>query len=56
MASDDLDSDGELDELLLQFLPGLRAFVRLRTGPMIRARESSRDLVQPADALDDLSG
>lgn len=35
-----------LDSLLVHYLPGLRAFVRLRTGPMIRARESSSDLVQ----------
>lgn len=32
--------------LLAEHLPGLRAFVRLRAGAMIRARESSSDLVQ----------
>ena len=35
-----------LDHLLRRHLPGLRAFVRLRTGPAIRARESSSDVVQ----------
>ena len=34
-------------ELLLQrHLPGLRAFIRLRAGPMIRKRESESDLAQ----------
>ncbi len=35
-----------LDMLLTRHLPGLRAFVRLRMGKMIRAREASCDLVQ----------
>ena len=35
-----------VDALLVRFLPGLRAYVRLRAGPMIRARESASDLVQ----------
>ncbi len=35
-----------LGTLLEHFLPELRAFVRLRVGPMIRARESESDLVQ----------
>lgn len=35
-----------LEALLDQYLPGLRAFVRLRAGPMLRARESNSDLVQ----------
>lgn len=35
-----------LDALLECYLPELRAFVRLRAGPMIRARESESDLVQ----------
>ena len=35
-----------LDLLLESYLPGLRAFVRLRAGPMVRARESESDLVQ----------
>src|SRR5882672_10317441 len=32
--------------LLERYLPGLNAFVRLRAGPLLRARESSSDLVQ----------
>ena len=32
--------------LLHQHLPGLRAYVRLRVGPALRARESASDLVQ----------
>src|SRR5687767_7489508 len=35
-----------LEELLVQYLPRLRAFVRLRAGPEIRAHEESSDLVQ----------
>lgn len=35
-----------IETLLEQYLPELRAFVRLRAGPMIRARESDSDLVQ----------
>jgi len=35
-----------VDRLLERHLPGLRAFVRLRSGPVLRARESSGDLVQ----------
>jgi RNA polymerase sigma-70 factor (ECF subfamily) len=35
-----------VDALLERFLPGLRAFVRLRAGAMIRAKESVSDLVQ----------
>jgi RNA polymerase sigma-70 factor, ECF subfamily len=35
-----------VDALLAQHLPGLRAYVRLRAGPMLRARESASDLVQ----------
>ncbi len=39
--------DRQAIELLLErHLPGLRAFVRLRVGPMLRGRESSSDLVQ----------
>ena len=34
--------------LLEQHLPALRAFVRLRMSPLLRARESSADLVQSA--------
>jgi RNA polymerase sigma-70 factor (ECF subfamily) len=35
-----------LDALLERYLPELRAFVRLRAGAVVRARESSSDLVQ----------
>lgn len=35
-----------LERLLELYLPELRAFVRLRTGPLVRARESSSDIVQ----------
>lgn len=35
-----------LERLLELYLPELRAFVRLRTGPVVRARESSSDIVQ----------
>jgi len=35
-----------VETLLQQHLPGLRAYVRLRAGPMLRARESASDLVQ----------
>jgi len=39
--------DGEaIDELLTRHLPGLRAFLRLRMGPELRARESVSDLAQ----------
>jgi RNA polymerase sigma factor (sigma-70 family) len=35
-----------VDELLQRYLPGLRAFIRLRAGPLVRARESSSDIAQ----------
>ncbi|MFO0985459.1 MAG: sigma-70 family RNA polymerase sigma factor [Planctomycetota bacterium] len=35
-----------VESLLTRFLPGLRAFIRLRTGKLLRARESASDLVQ----------
>ena len=35
-----------LESLLQRHLPGLRAYVRLRAGPLVRARESCSDLVQ----------
>ena len=35
-----------IEDLLVRHLPALRAFVRLRTGPDVRARESNSDLVQ----------
>lgn len=37
---------GAMQTLLEMHLDGLRAFVRLRTGPELRQRESSSDLVQ----------
>jgi len=37
---------GAMQTLLEMHLEGLRAFVRLRTGPELRQRESSSDLVQ----------
>jgi RNA polymerase sigma-70 factor (ECF subfamily) len=35
-----------LDQLLLQHLPRLRAFVRLRSNPIVRQHESCSDIVQ----------
>lgn len=35
-----------IDELLNRYLPGLRAFIRLRTGRLLRAKESASDLAQ----------
>lgn len=35
-----------IDELLRQHLPGLRAFIRLRAGPLVRRCESESDLAQ----------
>jgi RNA polymerase sigma-70 factor (subfamily 1) len=35
-----------VDELMHRYLPGLRAFIRLRAGPLVRARESSSDIAQ----------
>jgi|ETNmetMinimDraft_26_1059896.scaffolds.fasta_scaffold157447_1 RNA polymerase sigma-70 factor (ECF subfamily) len=45
-----------LDQLMREHLPGLRAFVRLRASPVIRAKESCSDLVQTVcrEALGDL--
>lgn len=45
-----------LDRLLALHLDPLRAFVRLRVGPMLRARESASDIVQSAcrDVLEQL--
>lgn len=37
-----------VEALLSRFLPGLRAFVRLRSGRLVRARESASDLAQSA--------
>lgn len=38
--------DQAVDELLARYLPGLKAFIRLRSGPLIRARETADDLAQ----------
>lgn len=35
-----------IEQLLQRYLPGLRAFIRLRSGPLVRARESADDLAQ----------
>jgi len=35
-----------LEELVLRHMPALRAYVRLRAGPELRAQESTSDLVQ----------
>ena len=45
-----------LDALLAQHLPGLRAYIRLRCGPALRARESASDIAQSAcrDVLENL--
>jgi RNA polymerase sigma-70 factor, ECF subfamily len=45
---------GALEDLLHHYLPQLRAFVRLRSDPLLRRRESSSDTVQ-AICLDILS-
>ena len=46
------------DELFEQHLAGLRAFVRLRLGALLRARESSTDIVHSVcrEALEDIGG
>lgn len=38
--------ENAVEALLRRYLPGLRAFIRLRSGPLVRARESSEDLAQ----------
>ncbi|MCA8976213.1 MAG: RNA polymerase sigma factor [Planctomycetes bacterium] len=46
-----------VDELLVDLLPGLQAFVSLRAGPQVLAREHSADLVQSVcrEVLENLS-
>ena len=46
------------DELFRRHLAGLRAFVRVRIGPLLRTKESSSDLVHSVcrEVLEDLSG
>lgn len=41
-----LPPDPEVERLVASYLPSLRAFVRLRMGPELRAREESCDIVQ----------
>ena len=49
MASVPSDRDpSDVERLLSEHLPGLRAFVRLRMGPVVRAREGESDVVQSA--------
>ncbi|MCB9898617.1 MAG: sigma-70 family RNA polymerase sigma factor [Planctomycetes bacterium] len=45
-----------LDALLERHLPGLRAYLRLRSGPVLRAKESCSDLAQSVcrDVLENL--
>ncbi|QDU66456.1 RNA polymerase sigma factor [Engelhardtia mirabilis] len=47
-----------IEALLLQHLARLRAFVRLKMGPVVRGRESSEDLVQSVcrEVLEGLDG
>jgi RNA polymerase sigma-70 factor (ECF subfamily) len=47
-----------MEALLARHLPGLRAYVRLRAGPKVRAQESCSDLVQSVcrDVLGNLNG
>lgn len=47
-----------VDTLLLHHLPGLHAFVRLRMAPLVRAKESSSDIVQSVcrELLEGLAG
>ena len=40
------DGLAPVDELLERHLPGLRAFVRLKAGALVRFRESESDIVQ----------
>lgn len=46
MTGDRKEPDPKVPELLERYLPRLRAFVRLRVDGVLRARESSSDLVQ----------
>src|SRR5262249_2787788 len=67
MADDSLDSlvqratqgdSAAVDELLVRHLPGLRAYVRLHSDPLLRERESCSDLVQSVcrRVLGDIAG
>jgi len=50
--------DSAVEELLVRNIPRLRAFVRLRCGPELRAKESASDLVQSMcrDVLQNMDG
>jgi RNA polymerase sigma factor (sigma-70 family) len=39
-------SEAALEELLVRHLPGLRRYVRLKTGALVRGREAESDIVQ----------
>jgi RNA polymerase sigma factor (sigma-70 family) len=47
-----------IEQLLVRHLPGLKAWLRLRMGPRLRARETPEDLVQSVarEVLGDLAG
>ena len=47
-AQGDGPDEASVEELLARHLPGLRAYVRLRAGPLVRAREAESDVVQSA--------
>lgn len=40
------DARASIESLLAEHLPRLRAFVRLKAGPVVRAREAESDIVQ----------
>ena len=46
MSSADHTPEPDVEALLREHLPGLRGFIRLRTGPFLRSLEESTDLVQ----------
>jgi len=45
-ASGGASGDLSVEALLAEHLPGLRAYVRLKAGPLVRAREGESDIVQ----------
>ena len=40
------DPEASVEELLARHLPALRAYVRLKAGPLVRSREGASDVVQ----------
>jgi RNA polymerase sigma-70 factor (ECF subfamily) len=46
MTLPDPTPDRDVEALLREHLPGLRGFIRLRTGPFLRSLEETTDLVQ----------